>query len=238
MAWQDIYLAICFGRRPIESPSINFSYTTSKLENLDYKQCLRVLSETVIAMHQPFQKEDVLEDVWSSFRNLTRRTLPHLQGQDQCRSIQNRIEYFAFRIQSSFVATSLSLREARYRAARNQEEKAKVVETCQASCSHTIQAFLDMHTFTVIPLRTWTFLHNALASALLIGMLASQEDAEGRALQSSLLTILLRSEEERVTPQNFRKFFGRALDSLKRMASGSYQSERKRGHDREPDTEM
>jgi hypothetical protein len=189
-------------------------------------------------MHQPFQKEDVLEDALSSFRNLTRRTLPHLQGQDHCRSIQNRIEHFAFRIQYSFVATLLSLREARYHTARTQEEKAKAVETCQASCSHTIQAFLDMHTFTVIPLRTWTFLHNALASALLIGALESKEDAEVRALQSSLLTILLRSEEERVTSQNFRKCFGRALDSLKRMASGSYQSEREGGYHSKPDTEM
>ena len=199
---------------------------------------MRVLSETVAAVHQPFQKEGVLEDTLSFFRNLPLRTLPHLQSQEHCRSIQNRIECFAFRIQSSFVATLLGLREARCRNVRTQEGKVKVGEICQASCSDNIQAFLDMQTFTVIPLRTWAFLHNALVSALLIGMLDGKEGAEVRALQSSLLAILLRSEEERITPQNFRKCFGRALDGLKRMASDPHPSEREGGHDRGPDTEM
>jgi hypothetical protein len=95
-----------------------------------------------------------------------------------------------------------------------------------------------MQTFTVIPLRTWTFLHNALASALLLGILESKDDADVRTLQSSLLTILMRSEEEGVTPQNFRKCFGRALDGLKRMLPGSDQSAREGRQDGDADAEM
>jgi hypothetical protein len=208
------------------------------MENLDYKQCLRILSETIAVIFQPTQMDDDLEDALSPFANLNLRILPHLQTQDHCRSIQNRIEYFAFRIQSSFVATSLSLRQAQHNNRQTDQERATTIGSCRASCSHTLEAFLDMQTFTVIPLRTWTFLHNALASALFLGVLDSKNDASVKALQSSLLAILMRSEEEGATPQNFRKCFGRALDGLKRMVPGSHQSEQEGAQDGEVDTEM
>ena len=95
-----------------------------------------------------------------------------------------------------------------------------------------------MQTFTVIPLRTWTFLHNALVSAILLNVLGSKDDGEVKTLQSSLVAILLRSDDEGATPQNFRKCFGRALDDLKRMLPGSYQSERESAQGGEVDTEM
>jgi hypothetical protein len=188
--------------------------------------------------YRPFQRVDKIEDALSSFASLNQRVLPHLQSQDQCRSIQNRIEYFAFRMQSSFVATSLSLRQVQYQNSHTHQERTKDVESCRVSCSHTISAFLDMQTLTVIPLRTWTFLHNALASALLLCILENKDDEDARALRSSLLAILMRSEEEGVTPQNFRKRFGRALDGLKSMAPGSYHPGREGTKDGGADTEM
>jgi hypothetical protein len=179
-----------------------------------------------------------MEDALSPFAGLKQRVLPHLQSQDQCRSIQNRIEFFAFRMQSSFVATSLSLRKVQYRNSHTNQERTKDVESCRVFCSHTISAFLDMQTLTVIPLRTWTFLHNALASALLLCILEDKDDADARALRSSLLAILMRSEEEGVTPQNFRKRFGRALDALNSMVPGSYRPDREGAKDGEVDAEM
>ena len=112
------------------------------------------------------------------------------------------------------------------------------MEKCRDSCLLTLRAFLDMQTFTVIPLRTWTFLHNALASAILLGILEVQGDADVRALQSSLFDILVRSQAEGITQQNFLKCFGRALDKLKNMLSISQQSEREGAQDGETDTEM
>lgn len=200
---------------------------------------MHVLTETIATIHHhPLEKADVLEDTLSCFRNLSGHVLPHLQGQDHCRSIQNRIEYFAFRIQSSFVDTSLTLKEAHSGIAQSPERKAKTVEACRTSCLQTVQAFLNMHTFTVIPLRTWTFLHNALVSALLLSHLGSRDGSDERAAQSSLLATLIRSEEEGVTPQNFRRCFGRALDGLARMVSPSYPSEREGGRGKEVDVEM
>lgn len=196
---------------------------------------MRLLSETFAVIHQPFQKEEELENALSPFESLDQRLLPHLQGQEHCRSIQNRIEYFAFRIQSSFVATSLSLRQAQWRV---HQERAKTLGACRAFCSQTLRAFIDMQTFTVIPLRTWTFLHNALASAILLNVLGCKDDGEVKALQSSLVAILLRSDDEGATPQNFRKCFGRALDDLKRMLPGSYRSGRESAQGGEVDTEM
>ena len=194
-----------------------------------------MLSENIAASYIQFQK---LNDIVSTFTSLDQRVLPRLQSQEHCRSIQNRIEYFAFRLQSSFVSVSLQLRHAQLKGAHTHQERKSRMEKCRDSCLHTLRAFLDMQTFTVIPLRTWTFLHNALASAILLGNLEVQGDADVRALQSSLFDILMRSQAEGTTPQNFLKCFSRALDELKNMLSISQQSEREGAQDGETDTEM
>ena len=226
---------MCFGRRPIGLVHDSGTLTTSKSENLDYKQCLLALSENVAASYNQPQSQN---DIVSTFASLDHRVLPRLHSQDHCRSIQSRIEYFAFRIQSNFVSTSLQLRCAQLKSALTHEERKLEVEKCRESCLHTLRAFLDMQTFTIIPLRTWTFLHNALASAILLGILEGQVDADVRTLQKSLLDIFMRSQQEGVTPQSFTRCFSLALDELEKMLSRSHRSDKEGAHNGEADTEM
>ena len=169
--------------------------------------------------------------------DLDQRTLPRLQSQDHCRSIQNRLEYFAFRIQSGFVAISLFLRLMNSHKVHAQQQK-RSIESCRVSCLRTLRAFLDMQTFTAVPLRTWTFLHNALTSALLLGILGENYDGDARMLQTSLIDILMRSEEDGTTAKGFRRFFGRAVEDLKKMIAGTYKPGQGRTRDAEVDTEM
>jgi hypothetical protein len=208
------------------------------LENLDYKQSLRALSEIISGTYHPGPEVNSLENAILTVANLDQRTLPRLQSQDHCRSIQNRLEYFAFRIQSGFVAISLFLRQMNSHKVLAQQQK-RSIESCRASCLRTLRAFLDMQTFTAVPLRTWTFLHNALTSALLLGILGENNDGDARMLQTSLIDILMRSEEEEgTTAKGFRRCFGRAVEDLKKMIAGTYKLGQGRTRDAEVDTEM
>jgi hypothetical protein len=207
------------------------------LENLDYKQSLRALSEIISGTYHPGPEDNSLENAILTVADLDQRTLPRLQSQDHCRSIQNRLEYFAFRIQSGFVAISLFLRQMNSYRVHAQQQK-RSIESCRASCLRTLRAFLDMQTFTAVPLRTWTFLHNALTSALLLGILAESDDGDVRMLQTSLVDILMRSEEEGTTAKGFRRCFGRAVEDLRKMISGTYNPGQGRSRDAEVDTEM
>jgi hypothetical protein len=204
---------------------------------LDYKQSLRALSEIISGTYHPGPEDNSLENAILTVADLDQRTLPRLQSQDHCRSIQNRLEYFAFRIQSGFVAISLFLRQMNSHKVHVQQQK-RSIESCRASCLRTLRAFLDMQTFTAVPLRTWTFLHNALTSALLLGILGENDNGDARMLQTSLIDILMRSEEEGTTAKGFRRCFDRAVEDLKKMIAGTYKSGQGRTRDAEVDTEM
>ena len=234
--WQETYLAICSGRLAVGLLNFSGHLAESYSENLDYKQCLRVLSDIIAGSYQPGNENKALENAISLVANLDHRALPRLQTQDHCRSIQHSIEYFAFRIQSGFAAVSLILRQVNSSSVHAQQHK-KLSEGCRAPCLRTLRAFLDMQTFTVIPFRTWTFLQNALTSALLLGIFEGNDDGDVRMLQTSLIDILVHSEEGTVA-QDFRRYFGRAVEDLKKMVSGTYQSGRGRTRDGEEDTEM
>jgi hypothetical protein len=204
---------------------------------LDYKKCLRALTETIARTYQPGSEDNSLENAILTVADLDQRTLPRLQSQDHCRSIQNRIEYFALRIQSGFVTISLFLRQMNSYKVQAQQQK-RSIESCRASCLRTLRAFLDMQTFTAVPLRTWTFLHNAFTSALLLGILDGNNDGDARMLQTSLIDILMRSEEEGTTAKGFRRCFSRAVEDLKKMLSGTYKPGQGRTQNTEVDTEM
>jgi hypothetical protein len=216
---------------------VNEPLKTSTLENLDYKKCLRALTEIIARTYHPGPEGNSLENAMLTVADLDQRTLPRLQSQDHCRSIQNRIEYFAFRIQSGFVAISLVLRQMNSYKAQAQQQK-RSIESCRASCLQTLRAFLDMQTFTAVPLRTWTFLHNAFTSALLLSILDGNNDGDARMLQTSLIDIIIRSEEEGTTAKGFRRCFGRAEEDLKKMLSGTYKPGQGRTQNTEGDTEM
>jgi hypothetical protein len=236
-AWQETYLATCFGRQPVELGIVNDPLKTSTLENLDYKKCLRVLTEIIARTYHPSSEDNSLENAILAVADLDQRTLPRLQSQDHCRSIQNRIEYFAFRIQSGFVAISLFLRQMNSYKAQAQQQK-RSSESCRASCLRTLRAFLDMQTFTAVPLRTWTFLHNAFTSALLLGILDGSNDGDARMLQTSLIDSIVRSEEEGTTAKGFQRCFGRAVEDLEKMLSGTYKPGQGRMQSTEVDMEM
>ena len=219
--WQETLLALCFGR-PITALVYAGAKSVSRsMDNLSYNQCMLAILQAVASSYEP--SYSALDEAITVVREVESRAVRRLQEKDHCRSIQDRIEYYAFRIRTRFVTTALLAARGDGDAPTSRQGGSSIASQCRSCCIQTIRAFLDMHNFTIIPLRTWSFLYSALASALLLRYVGGQDDQEARELQQSLYEVLTRLEEDGGPVAEgallFRNRYVRALQELHRTVS-------------------
>lgn len=123
--------------------------------------------------------------------SLRRRSLPHMQDKEQCKTALHRLQYYAIRLHTSFVI-SVSCRPALKRTCEfDPKQKKELADRCKDNLTETVRMFLAMHQLSVIPTRSWAFTYHGLSSALLLGILCeTKTDPEIRQLQGDLIAAL------------------------------------------------
>lgn len=134
----------------------------------------------------------------NAVREVHKRALPRLADKDKCRSIQDRMEHFALRIQQNFVVTYLV--QVLYTACNRagfQDQAADLLPLCRESAVACVRAYVDMRSFSTAASRTWSLTFAALNAALALDATTRAEDGERtKELQRSLLSCISRSEDE------------------------------------------
>ncbi|KAH0598452.1 hypothetical protein MHUMG1_03750 [Metarhizium humberi] len=130
-------------------------------------------------------------DNCEAVENLRRRSLPHMQDKEQCKTALHRLQYYAIRLHTSFVI-SVACRPALKRTCDfDPKQKKELADRCKDNLTQTVRMFLAMHQLSVIPTRTWAFTYHGLSSALLLGILCeTKADPEIRQLQGDLIAAL------------------------------------------------
>ncbi|KAG5979762.1 hypothetical protein E4U54_006882, partial [Claviceps lovelessii] len=130
-------------------------------------------------------------DNCEAVEHLRRRSLPHMQDKDKCKTALDRLQYFAIRLHTSFVI-SVACRPALKRTSDfDPKQKKELADRCKDNLTETVRMFLAMHQLSVIPTRTWAFTYHGLSSALLLGILCeTKTDPEIRQLQGDLIDAL------------------------------------------------
>lgn len=134
--------------------------------------------------------EQVVENC-EAITALRARARPQIREKDKCKSVLDRLQYFAIRLHSSFVI-SVACRPALKRDSPFEPHQKKALgDTCKDNLTETVRMFLAMHQLTVIPTRSWAFTYHGLSSALLLGILCeTKADPEVRKLQGDLIAAL------------------------------------------------
>lgn len=211
--WQESQLTMCFGRpASLDAKDPPSPSTSPGSSDLTYIDCMYSLCQyAVSAQHEhaccstspdrsTFSRSI---DAIAAVRVIHEQALPRLSDKQKCRSIQERIEYFAFRIHQGFVVSFLSRLLMKSGLRLDQHQWDSLLQICRSSAIDTLQAYLDMQSFSVVPMRSWTLTFTALSSALLLGSLGnpssptSADDEDNvRHLQHKLLNLLRVGEDE------------------------------------------
>jgi hypothetical protein len=125
--------------------------------------------------------------------NIRQQVLPNMRMKEACKTVQDRLQYYAVRLHTAFVVSVLC-RPALRRGETpgiSQTQKEILATKCKQNLAETVRNYLKMHSLSVIPTRSWAFTYHSLSSAVLLGILGeTKTDPEVRQLQGNLITAL------------------------------------------------
>ncbi|KAK2616483.1 hypothetical protein QQS21_000525 [Conoideocrella luteorostrata] len=195
--WHDTLTSLSFDRCPMtnfpschipvspEAPSGKYSY----LEMMYH--LIEIISRRLNPDATDTTFYNQIVDNCEAVESLRRRSLPHMQDREQCKTALHRLQYFAIRLHTSFVI-SVACRPALKRTCDFDPKQTKeLADRCKENLTETVRMFLAMHQLSVIPTRSWAFTYHGLSSALLLGILCeTKADPEIRQLQGDLIAAL------------------------------------------------
>lgn len=125
--------------------------------------------------------------------NIRNQVLPAMREKLACRTVQDRLQYYAVRLHTAFTVSVLcrpALRRGNIPGI-TPTQKLILAEKCKQNLAETVRNYLKMHSLSVIPTRSWAFTYHSLSSAVLLGILGeTKTDPEVRQLQGNLITAL------------------------------------------------
>ncbi|RMD44048.1 hypothetical protein DV735_g1092, partial [Chaetothyriales sp. CBS 134920] len=243
---QETGLALCFG----QSLSIKAGEDEPPISNgsaLTYSDCMLLLCKdampAILNVKKSSLKQDI--DILADARHLHERALPCLADRQNCRTVQDRIEYYALRITQGFVVSTMSQTLIKANDRQGMEQQKKHLERmCKEGAMDCLQAFVDMQSFTSVALRHWMFAYTAVAAALALGALADEGDlSKIQDLQQKLLESFEERDKENALahrPGWFTRFpkvmnLLRQLSPSRPQTNGSNQAQE--GQSQPPESE-
>ncbi|OAQ69944.1 fungal specific transcription factor domain-containing protein [Pochonia chlamydosporia 170] len=195
--WHDTLTSLSFDRTPMTNfPScdipISPEATPGKFTYLEMMyHLIEIISRRLNPDATATSSYGQIVDNCEAVESLRRRSLPHMQDKDQCKTALHRLQYYAIRLHTSFVI-SVSCRPALKRTCEfDPKQKKELADRCKDNLTETVRMFLAMHQLSVIPTRSWAFTYHGLSSALLLGILCeTKTDPEIRQLQGDLIAAL------------------------------------------------
>ena len=199
MVWQDALLSLSFDRPPVAtitrcemplSPDAalkGFTYPEAM-----YNLCAIILtavkndSNSTSDYHHIINYSQKVEDIRSQVK-------PEIRIKEACKTVQDKLQHYAVRLHTSFVISVLCRPALRRNTSPGMDppQKAILALKCKQNLTETVRMYLKMHSFSVIPTRSWAFTYHGLSSAVLLGILGeTKADPEVRKLQGELIECL------------------------------------------------
>ncbi|KAL6799650.1 hypothetical protein J3E68DRAFT_396404 [Trichoderma sp. SZMC 28012] len=173
IVWQDSLLSLCHGRLPAALSRSGYSFESLLLpKSLPFTEAMHYICQLAMAIlerHETGRSQIALSMQWLTILDRIRDSAqPHLRNQDQCENLQECLHFLAFRLNTSFLQTFIcrpALGKACHDTNTSEYERARM--RAKESFTNALQAFLEFHTLSIVPLRTWSTIHTTLSSILL-----------------------------------------------------------------------
>ncbi|KAG5982042.1 hypothetical protein E4U55_002390 [Claviceps digitariae] len=210
--WHDTLTSLSFDRCPMTNfpsceipvsldatPAADATYKYTYLEMMYH--LIEIISRRLNPDATATSSYSQIVDNCEAVEHLRRRSLPHMQDKDKCKTALHRLQYFAIRLHTSFVI-SVACRPALKRTSDfDPQQKKELADRCKDNLTETVRMFLAMHQLSVIPTRSWAFTYHGLSSALLLGILCeTKTDPEIRQLQGDLIDALSATAAKKASP--------------------------------------
>ena len=144
------------------------------------------------------------------------------------------MQYYAFRVYQNWTFVYFTNLALKQHHAWTNDEKAEMEDRYRSALFDSLTSFLSMHAFGQFAQRTWIFLHIALSSAIILGLInqgTKEEQEEICIQQRALLKVFANSSNETLPWSHGRATFGpttpyaNALQALSSMCHAEDESD-------------
>jgi hypothetical protein len=167
-----------------------------------YQLCQKVLVSVKNDTNSQPEFNQIIADC-IDIENIRQQVRPSLRLKEEWKTVQDRIQYYAIRLHTSFMVSVLcrpSLRRGES-IGLGLSQKQLLAEKCKQNLTETVRMYLKMHSLSIIPTRSWAFTYHGLSSAVLLGILGeTKTNPEVRQLQGNLISALSVTAAKEQTP--------------------------------------
>lgn len=197
IVWQDSLLSLAFGRLAAchemdfeeDLPSLSGKENS---EGLSYRGAMNWLCH-ITNRHPATTPSPGPLPCCQAIDSLDAFLSPHLRDRQSCRTIQDIQEHYAFELHKNF---SVSTKCRPYMSERDTgrvsaADRAQILTRLQEALRRSAEAYLHLRSVSGYTRRSWAFIHNGLASILLLSLMKESRDSDNtRRLQGQIIDSL------------------------------------------------
>ncbi|KAF5638039.1 hypothetical protein F52700_4743 [Fusarium sp. NRRL 52700] len=237
IVWQDALLSLAFDRPPashemdLEPDLPALVSTNPSSQPLDYRQAMNWLC------HLSFKHLPSLPQT-EPFRNYSRlfhdfdlyesSLAPHLQDLQRSISIQELQQHYSLIVHRYFLLSALCrpVLSSQTKEKFSEEEYSMILNRFQGALKQSVRAFIKLGSISNLATRSWAFVHNGLASALLLSFIRQGSDAQDQDSQEILAELVKTLTERSDDVGQFSAAHKKALRAIQAIKHSSLEETR------------
>lgn len=150
------------------------------------------------------------------------QTALHLRDKSNCTTLQDKAQFFLLSQHRSFAIAAVCRPTFKKLQHMNDDPVfLDILSTGKNALAQAVRSFLDLHSLSVFPTRSWTCIHEALSSALLLTILGETKKSSVLSnMQKRLINVLLsrvQDEPSRMINNALTSSHFNALKALQRL---------------------
>ncbi|EXK79771.1 hypothetical protein FOQG_15696 [Fusarium oxysporum f. sp. raphani 54005] len=237
IVWQDALLSLAFDRPPashemnLESDLPALISLDPSSQPLDYRQAMNWLCHLSfrhlprLPQTEPVRNYSLL---FHDFDLYESSLAPHLQDLQSCTSIQELQEHYSLIVHRYFLLSTLCrpILSSQNKGKFSEEECSMILNRFQGALKRSVCAFIKLRSISNLATRSWAFVHNGLASALLLSFIRQGSDAQVQDSQEILAELVKTLTERSDDVGQFSAAHKKALRAIQALQRSSVEETR------------
>ncbi|EWY82461.1 hypothetical protein FOYG_14554 [Fusarium oxysporum NRRL 32931] len=237
IVWQDALLSLAFDRPPashemnLESDLPALISLDPSSQPLDYRQAMNWLCHLSfrhlprLPQTEPVRNYSLL---FHDFDLYESSLAPHLQDLQRCTSIQELQEHYSLIVHRYFLLSTLCrpILSSQNKGKFSEEECSMILNRFQGALKRSVCAFIKLRSISNLATRSWAFVHNGLASALLLSFIRQGSDAQVQDSQEILAELVKTLTERSDDVGQFSAAHKKALRAIQALQRSSVEETR------------
>ncbi|EXK36275.1 hypothetical protein FOMG_09468 [Fusarium oxysporum f. sp. melonis 26406] len=242
IVWQDALLSLAFDRPPashemnLESDLPALISLDPSSQPLDYRQAMNWLCHLSfrhlprLPQTEPVRNYSLL---FHDFDVYESSLAPHLQDLQRCTSIQELQEHYSLIVHRYFLLSTLCrpILSSQNKGKFSEEECSMILNRFQGALKRSVCAFIKLRSISNLATRSWAFVHNGLASALLLSFIRQGSDAQVQDSQEILAELVKTLTERSDDVGQFSTAHKKALRAIQALQRSSVEESRCQSED-------